>query len=239
MRKSRKNAQPAHFFSLSQACFTANFLLVAVALLIFWPAAAEAQAGTASPGQSQASPQAQSQKNPQPESPSVTATQRDAANKQQSPSDASRQTNGKKDKPKPKHVYTNDDLSGLSGTISVVGSESSDSRSANGTSGAISRGNNPASSANKNEAYWRGKARAIKDQIAAVDQQIDRVNQEIAKSGPAAFDPTTGLQQNVIIVHDRNAELQRLQERKQNLEKQLDDLADEGRRAGADAGWFR
>ena len=42
-----------------------------------------------------------------------------------------------------------------------------------------------------------------------------------------------------LIVHDRNAELQHLQDRKQNLEKQMDDLTDEGRKAGADPGWFR
>jgi hypothetical protein len=79
----------------------------------------------------------------------------------------------------------------------------------------------------------------MKDQIAAVDQQIDKVKEEIAKSGPAGVDPSTGLTQNVIIIHDRNAQLKELEERKQNLERQLDDLADEGRKAGADSGWFR
>jgi cell division protein FtsB len=53
------------------------------------------------------------------------------------------------------------------------------------------------------------------------------------------MDPSTGLTQNVIIIHDRNAELKALQDRRQNLERQLDNLADQGRRAGADPGWFR
>ena len=45
--------------------------------------------------------------------------------------------------------------------------------------------------------------------------------------------------QSVIIIHDRNAEVKDLEDRKQGLEKQLDELADEGRKAGADSGWFR
>ena len=122
----------------------------------------------------------------------------------------------------------------------MVGSESSGRGSAvNENSNASLQGRSAAPSGDRNEAYWRQRARAIKDQIEGVDQQIDKVKQEIAKSGPASFDPTTGLTQNVIVLHDRNADLQRLQERKQNLEKQLDDLTDEGRKAGADPGWFR
>jgi chaperonin cofactor prefoldin len=145
-----------------------------------------------------------------------------------------------KNKPRPKHVYTNDDLSGLSGGISVVGERRSDSSSTDKGDIVITRqiGRSIASS-DDTEAYWRSKVRAIRNQIADVDQQIDVVRQQISKSGPATFDPTTGLTQNVIVVHDRNAELQQLERRKQNLEKQLDDLADEGRRAGANPGWFR
>jgi septal ring factor EnvC (AmiA/AmiB activator) len=79
----------------------------------------------------------------------------------------------------------------------------------------------------------------IQDQIAAVDQQIEQKKVEISKAGPASMDPSTGLTQNVIIIHDRNAELKALQDRRQNLERQLDNLADQGRRAGADPGWFR
>ncbi len=91
----------------------------------------------------------------------------------------------------------------------------------------------------KDEAYWRGRADAIKRQIADVDRQIDDKKAEIAKAGPTSFDPSAGLSQGVIIIHDRNAELKDLEDRKQSLENQLDQLADEGRKAGADSGWFR
>jgi hypothetical protein len=223
---------------LSKTCSTLLFL-VAIPPLLFWPVLAKAQSESAAPAQPQGPSQTQSQKASQPGSQSVTTAQKDSRNKQPSPADASRKANAQKDKPKSKHVYTNDDLSSIGGEISVVGSGRSEGGPANGISSAGPPANGSASSAERGEAYWRGRARAIKDQITAVDQQINRVKDEIAKSGPAAFDPTTGLTQNVIIVHDRNAELQRLQDRKQNLEKQMDELTDEGRKEGADPGWFR
>jgi chromosome segregation ATPase len=166
--------------------------------------------------------------------------QSESGDKQPSLGDAARKANAEKGKPKSTHVFTNDNLSSIRGTISVVGDGSSAGGSTeNRNASAGPQGNETASSAEKNEAYWRGRARAIKNQIAAVDQQIDKVKEEIDKSGPTGIDPSTGLSQNVIIIHDRNAQLKELEERKQNLERQLDDLADEGRKAGGDSGWFR
>ena len=219
---------------LSRACYRPSFQFLAILLLAFWPSAwAKAQSAPAPPAQSQAQSKDQSQAPSQPQ----TVGQTNSGDKQQSPGNAA---SADKPKPKAKHVYTEDDMRSLHGTISVVGSGSSGGGAAgNSYSNGSSRGNGAASSTGKDEEYWRGRAQAIKDQIAEVDRQIERVKDEIAKSGPAGFDPTTGLAQNVIIVHDRNADLKDLQDRRQQLEKQLEELADEGRKAGADSGWFR
>jgi hypothetical protein len=242
MRSCRENLQPTSVVS-NKACCTPGLHLLAVLLLVFWPkASAMGQSGSTPPAQSQtqSQSQSQSQRPSQPESQSETTAQTDSGDKQQSLGDAARKANAQKDKPKSKHVFTDDNLSSIRGTISVVGNGSSAGGPAeNRNSSAGPQGNDTASPTEKDEAYWRGRAHAIKDQIAAVDQQIDKVKEEIAKSGPTAFDPSTGLSQNVIIIHDRNAQLKELEERKQNLERQLDDLADEGRKAGADSGWFR
>jgi hypothetical protein len=154
----------------------------------------------------------------------------------QSLGDAARQ-NAQKAKPKPAHVYTDDDLSSIGGTISVVGDASS-SHSDGGDANSAAPGAG-ASSGAQDETYWRGRADAIKNQIADVDRQIDAKKAEIAKAGATSFDPSAGLSQGVIVIHDRNAELKQLEDRKQSLEDQLDQLADEGRKAGADSGWFR
>ena len=156
----------------------------------------------------------------------------ESASSPQSLADAAR-LNAQKDKPKAKKVYTADDLSNLHGSISVVGEQSKGSGSADAAD------SSPSGSGNTNEQYWRSRAQTIKQEIAETDRQIDSLKAEIAKQGPASFDPSSGLAQGVIIVHDRNAQVKQLEDRKASLEHQLDDLADEARKAGADPGWAR
>jgi hypothetical protein len=237
MKNCRENVQSK--FVLGNASCRPGLALLALLLLESWPiVSAVAQSGAAPPAKPQTSSQSQSQTASQSGSLPPTIAQTDSGDKPQSLGDAARKANAQKDKPKSKHVFTEDDISSVGGTISVVGNGSSADRSSeNRNSSADAKENNTAFS--KDEAFWRGKARALKDQIAAVDQQIEQKKNEIAKAGPTSFDPSTGLSQNVIIIHDRNAELKDLEDRKQRLEKQLDDLADEGRKAGADSGWFR
>jgi hypothetical protein len=141
---------------------------------------------------------------------------------------------GKQDAPK---VYTEDEMSKLSSHgVSVVGE-------GNGPGG-NSAGDRyvPDSrdqSRNREEAYWRGRARNLLSQMAATDQQIDKVKEEIKKYGNGGFDPSTGLGKNVIYVDDRQSQLKRLEQQRANLDKQMDQLQEEGRRAGAQPSWFR
>ena len=250
MRFSRLNPRSAPDSmrdTLRKACRRAGLPLAAV-LAAFLPVfSTQAQSASPKPtppepqsqASSESSPQAQpqSQASDQPVSQPATsapALQTVPGAKQETLGDAARQ-NAQKPKPKPNHVYTDDDLSSVGGAISVVGDASSSDQSS-GNSNAQASG---ASSGSNDETYWRGRADAIKRQIADVDRQIENKKAEIAKAGPASFDPSAGLSQGVIVIHDRNAELKDLQDRKQSLENQLDQLADEGRKAGADSGWFR
>jgi hypothetical protein len=203
----------------------ASLALLAIVLLALGPAA---QAQSAPPSQTQTQAQPTSQ----------TTAQTDSGNQPQSLADAARQAKAQKDKPKATHVYTDDNLSTIHGTISVVGDGSSSGMAVNGNSVEAPSAGAPAAG-NNSEAYWRSRARAIKDQIASTDQQIADVKAEIAKQGAASFDPSSGLSQGVIIIHDRNAEVKQLEDRKRSLENQLDELGDEARKAGADSGWAR
>jgi hypothetical protein len=211
----------------------AGLALLPIALLAFGPApAVQGQSQSAPPAQPPAQAQTQSQPSSQ------TTAQTDSGNQPQSLADAARQAKAQQNKPKAKRVYTEDNLSTVHGTISVVGGGSSGGSAANGNSTEGPNGAAPAAG-NNSEAYWRARARAIKDQIASTDQQIADVKAEIAKEGPTSFDPSTGLSQSVIIIHDRNAEVKQLEDRKRSLENQLDELGDEARKAGADSGWTR
>ena len=62
---------------------------------------------------------------------------------------------------------------------------------------------------------------------------------DIKKYGSGGFDVTTGLKDNIAYIRDRNGQLKNLEKRKADLEKQLEELQDEGRKAGALASWFR
>jgi hypothetical protein len=210
----------------------AGLALLPIVLLAFGPAPVQGQSQSAPPAQPPAQAQTQSQPSSQ------TTAQTDSGNQPQSLADAARQAKAQQNKPKAKRVYTEDNLSSVHGTISVVGDGSSGGSAANGNSTEGSNGAAPAAG-NNGEAYWRARARAIKDQIASTDQQIADVKAEIAKEGPTSFDPSTGLSQGVIIIHDRNAEVKQLEDRKRSLENQLDELGDEARKAGADSGWTR
>jgi hypothetical protein len=187
---------------------------------------AQAQSSKDAPAKaSQAGASAASQSDSQPPAPADSLAE--AARK-------AREKKAKQDSPK---VYTEDEMSKLSSHgVSVVGE-------GNGPGG-NSAGDRyvPDSrdqSRNREEAHWRGRARNLLSQMAATDQQIEKVKEEIKKYGNGGFDPSTGLGKNVIYVDDRQSQLKRLEQQRANLDKQMDQLQEEGRRAGAQPSWFR
>lgn len=192
-----------------------------VGLALLAPAALALAQSQSQPAQSSSSSQSQAQSQPQQKDDSAA----DAAKKPQ------------KDKPKPKRVYTEEDLSGLRGNgVSVVGDANAPARS-NAPASQSSGGD--ATKSVRDEEYWRGRASQIKEQMAATDEAIKNLQAEIKKNGATGFDAQSGLKQNVIYVDDRNARLKQLEQRRQDLDKQMDLLQEEGRKAGADSAWFR
>jgi hypothetical protein len=75
--------------------------------------------------------------------------------------------------------------------------------------------------------------------MAQCDQKISEIQDEITKHGAVTVDPMSGAQAGVIFVEDRNAQIKQVEHQKEGLQNQLDELAEEGRKAGADSGWFR
>jgi hypothetical protein len=170
---------------------------------------------------------------------------------QESLGEAARRARAQKSAAPAAKVFTEDKVAGLSGHgVSVVGDgnqpcESSDSENVENSEREPSAGGapkaNPASpqSGNSDEKMWREKARAIHDQMAQIDERISKIQEEIQKYGAVSFDPASGVRQNVIYIEDRNAQIKQLEEQKSKLQGQLDSLEEEGRKAGADSGWFR
>ena len=136
-------------------------------------------------------------------------------------------------------IFTEDDLSGMRKEgVSVVGTESKKTSPLAPARTPATKGEEGNYEPNS-EQYWREKARPILEEIAVVTQQMEQLKEDIKKYGNTGFDMATGMKDNIAYVLDRNAQMEKLQKRKTVLEKQLDDLQEEGRKAGAEPAWFR
>lgn len=201
-------------------------IIICALLAMTWPWAS-ATAHSAS-GSQQPSTQAP------PPVPSQSADPAQPPQKIDSPAEAARKAKEKKPATAKPKVYTEDDLSRMKGPgVSVVGetpkkgARRSQSMDPDGDGG------------QNQEEFWRGRARQFLDAIAETDEQIAQKKDEIKKLGNGGFDVTTGMKDNIAYINDRNGQLKSLEKRKADLAKQLDDLQEEGRKAGASPSWFR
>jgi len=152
---------------------------------IFWAFLAVLWLTAAAFGQSQ---QDTSQSSQQPSSQTQSQTE---PKKSEAGGDATKKS--EKEKAKPKKVYTEDDLSGMRGNgVSIVGDEKP---AGGGAAGAKKATGKPKTGvvpkSGRDEAYWRGKARVLLDQIAATEQQIAKLKDDMKKYGTGGFDVTT------------------------------------------------
>lgn len=153
--------------------------------------------------------------------------------KEDSVAGAARKAKEKKNAASQRKVFTEDDLSRMKKDgISVVGGESK--QSTENTSASGRKGSDEPNS----EGYWRSKTQPILEKLADVDKQIAQLKDDIKKYGSGGIDISTGLKYNVAYVNDRNGQIQKLEKKQADLQKQLDDLQEEGRKAGAEPAWF-
>jgi hypothetical protein len=130
-------------------------------------------------------------------------------------------------------VFTEDDLAGLSGGVSVVGTENNKQDQPKPSKP------EDAEDAQNGEAYWRGKAQPILQELAEIDRLRTQLGEDIKKYGTAGIDISSGRKDGVAYVRDRHAQIQKLQKKSADLQKKLDELEEEGRKAGAEPAWFR
>jgi hypothetical protein len=199
-------------------------------LLLSWPAAASFTRASSSSQSS--SPSSQDASAPSPSPPQAqSASPGTPPQKEDSPAEAARKAKANKPPAAKGKVYTEEDLASMNGHgVSVVGEEPKKGAPSKEPKGAAG---------GSTEEYWRGRAQEILGEIAAVDESILQKKEEIKKYGSGGFDVTTGMKDNIAYIRDRNGQLQRLEKRKADLEKKLDDLQEEGRKAGASPAWFR
>jgi len=174
----------------------------------------------------------------------------------QSLGDAGRKARAqKKDSSKAAKVFTNEDMGGLKGTISVIGNEpapasatastaqktdntaqkTDDKKLANGADGKDAK-----KDAVKDEGYWRTKFAAARRVLADDTKELDVLQREYnLKLQQYSQDPNWAMHEQYSR-SDVNKTQSEIDAKKQDIEKDkqaLSDLEDELRKSGGDAGW--
>lgn len=162
----------------------------------------------------------------------------------------------KKDSSKPAKVFTNEDMAGLKGTISVIGNEpaqgtgtgktaekNDDKKAANGADAKPTNGADVKDAKKeqaKDEPYWRAKFAVARKTLADDTKELDILQREFnLKQEQYSQDPNWAMhEQNTRA--DINKTQSEIDTKKQDIEKDkqaLSDLEDELRKAGGDPGW--
>jgi hypothetical protein len=138
--------------------------------------------------------------------------------------------------------FTNEDLttvtdSSLSGGDSSVSSNlpkgSKDNHTPSVRAASIEKG--------RDEQYWRKRARVLRDQIAAVDKEINDLNEKIRDKKGEGITVGMGTYSPYLVagLNNLQSKLSALQSEKERLQREYSDLEEEARKAGAMPGWLR
>ena len=173
--------------------------------------------------------QQQSQASPPPQSGDPVADAARKAREQQ------------KTAPKPKKVYTDDDVK--------PATPSSDAGPAPTTGGAqAAAGNAPDAAPNGTgkgddaEKAWRKRFQEQRDKIAAAEKELDILQRESEKAQVQYYnDPTKAMNEQYTRkdINDKNAKIDQKKQQIADLKQQLSDMEDELRKSGGDPGWAR
>jgi hypothetical protein len=147
--------------------------------------------------------------------------------------------------PKPKKVYTDDDIKPRtdSSSTSAAGAQSGGSQPAgdNGQ-GAATNGADAGKGTADPETIWRKRFADQRDKISTAEKELDILQREGDKAQVQYYsDPQKALmEQNTRKdINDKDAQIAQKKQQIADLKQQLSDMEDELRKAGGDPGWAR
>jgi hypothetical protein len=146
--------------------------------------------------------------------------------------------------PKPKKVYTDDDVKPATPPPSPAPAAKTASGDSQGASaeGDASKAADAGSSKEDSETMWRKKFADQRDKIAAAEKELDILQQEEQKAEVQYYpDPQKALQEQYTRqdINDKLAKIDAKKKEITDLKQQLDDMEDDLRKAGGDPGWAR
>jgi predicted RNase H-like nuclease (RuvC/YqgF family) len=145
--------------------------------------------------------------------------------------------------PKPKKVFTNDDIPSSAPPPAPAATDATNKNSPQQQADAVSaqKGNDPEDDP-KTEAYWRKRARKLRAKLATAEQELDVLQRELNKDQVQYYpDPQKALMQqyNRSDINEKTAKVDAKKAEVESLKQQVADLEDAARKAGGDPGWVR
>ncbi len=186
-------------------------------------------AGLVCAAQSSSSSSQQPQSQPPAPSPTAPPAAKTADAKDQ-PADK----DSAKDKKKPKKVWTEDDISKVGGTISVVGDSSSSSPARN--SGQSAEGGSDDSAKGNQIDFYRDQLRQLQAQLDATDKKIGDLRNFKADNTSASggINPNHGYSMTPIA-----DQIKQLEDKKKQIQDKFDAVMDDARKKGIEPGQLR
>jgi hypothetical protein len=157
----------------------------------------------------------------------------------------------KKAEPKPKKVFTNDDLgsaapapAAATPAIAPTASGNAETKAdAEGTANGDKDATDKSAGANKNgEQAWRKRFREARDKLAQAEQELDILQREAQKSQVQYYtDPQKALSEQYSRkeISDKDTKIDAKKQEVAQMKQHIADLEDELRKSGGDPGWAR
>ena len=153
----------------------------------------------------------------------------------------------KKSAPKPKKVFTDDDVAAKPAVAEAPASSSPTSNPTDTTPAPTAQsGSQDDSSAKKedrnSEAQWRKRFAAQRKKIAVAEEELNVLQREAEKADVQYYsDPQKALNEQLTRneINEKNDKIAAKKKEIADLKQQLGDMEDEVRRTGGDLGWTR
>jgi len=148
--------------------------------------------------------------------------------------------------PKPKKVYTDDDVKPAASSSESGASTGTAASGSQGTGekkqGAAANGEDKTKGSESAETKWRKRFADQRDKIATAEKELDILQRESDKSQTQYYsDPQKALmeQNSRKDINDKDAKINAKKQEIANLKQQFADLEDQLRKSGGDPGWAR
>jgi chromosome segregation ATPase len=155
----------------------------------------------------------------------------------------------KKAEPKPKKVYTNEDVSTATPAPAAVATPAGTAtpESKETAAGETNEGKGPASEkgagANQNtEEAWRKRFREARDKLAQTEQELDILQREAQKAQVQYYnDPQKALSEQYTRkdVNEKDTKIEAKKQEIAQMKQHIADMEDDLRKSGGDSGWAR